>query len=76
MEKNKEMTFESAMSRLEQIVLQLESGNATLDESLSLYEEGIALVKLCSARLDDAEQRIKIVRTATDGIKTEEDFNG
>ena len=76
MEQNKEMTFESAMSRLEQIVLQLESGNATLDESLSLYEEGIALVKLCSARLDDAEQRIKIVRTATDGIKTEEDFNG
>lgn len=76
MEKNKEMTFESAMSRLEQIVLQLESGNATLDESLSLYEEGIALVKLCSARLDDAEQRIKIVRTATDGTKTEEDFNG
>ena len=57
-------------------MLQLESGNATLDESLSLYEEGIALVKLCSARLDDAEQRIKIVSTATDGTKTEEDFNG
>ena len=73
---NKEMTFETAMTRLEQIVLQLESGKATLDESLTLYEEGIALVKLCSGRLDEAEQKIKIIRTASDGTKTEEDFNG
>lgn len=72
---NKEMTFELAMNRLEKIVLKLESGEASLDESLSLYEEGIALVKLCSARLDDAEQRIKIVRTAEDGAQIEEDFN-
>ena len=72
----KDMTFEAAMTRLEQIVLQLESGKATLDESLTLYEEGIALVKLCSGRLDEAEQKIKIIRTAADGTKTEEDFNG
>ena len=72
----KEMTFETAMTRLEQIVLQLESGKATLDESLTLYEEGIALVKLCSGRLDEAEQKIKIIRTSADGTKTEEDFNG
>jgi exodeoxyribonuclease VII small subunit len=72
----KDMTFETAMTRLEQIVLQLESGKATLDESLTLYEEGIALVKLCSGRLDEAEQKIKIIRTAADGTKTEEDFNG
>ena len=70
------MTFETAMARLEQIVIQLESGKVTLDESLSLYEEGIALVKLCSGRLDEAEQKIKIIRTAPDGPKTEEDFNG
>jgi exodeoxyribonuclease VII small subunit len=76
-DKNTEnMTFETAMTRLEQIVVQLESGKATLDESLSLYEEGIALVKLCSGRLDEAEQKIKIIRTTADGIKTEEDFNG
>ena len=73
---NKEMTFETAMTRLEEIVRQLESGKATLDESLTLYEEGIALVKLCSGRLDEAEQKIKIIRTAADGSKTEEDFNG
>ena len=76
-EKNTEnMTFETAMTRLEQIVRQLESGKVTLDESLSLYEEGIALVKLCSGRLDEAEQKIKIIRTTSDGTKTEEDFNG
>jgi len=76
-DKNTEnMTFETAMTRLEQIVIQLESGKVTLDESLSLYEEGIALVKLCSGRLDEAEQKIKIIRTTADGIKTEEDFNG
>ena len=68
------MTFEEAMTRLEQIVRMLEDGKATLDESLTLYEEGIALVKLCSGRLDEAEQKIKIVRAAADGSKTEEDY--
>ena len=70
-----EMTFESAMVRLEEIVNMLESGKATLDDSLSLYEEGIALVRLCSDRLDKAEQKIKIIRTDASGETIEEDFN-
>ena len=70
-----EMTFESAMVRLEEIVNMLESGKATLDDSLSLYEEGIALVRLCSDRLDKAEQKIKIIRTDASGEAVEEDFN-
>ena len=73
---DKNMSFESAMTRLEEIVRQLEGANVTLDDSLTLYEEGIALVKLCSGRLDEAEQKIKIIRMTADGIKTEEDFNG
>ena len=73
---DKNMSFESAMTRLEEIVRQLEGSSVTLDESLTLYEEGIALVKLCSGRLDEAEQKIKIIRTSADGTKTEEDFNG
>ena len=72
---NKEMTFESAMARLEEIVNMLESGRATLDDSLGLYEEGIALVRLCSDRLDKAEQKIKIIRTTPSGEMAEEDFN-
>ena len=45
-ENTKEMTFEAAMARLEEIVRALESGNAPLDVSLGLFEEGVALVKL------------------------------
>lgn len=71
----KEMTFESAMSRLEEIVNKLEGGKVTLDESLKLYEEGISLVRLCSDRLDKAEQKIKIVKTDPDGNYQEESFN-
>ena len=69
-----EMSFESAISRLEEIVGKLESGKESLDASLELYEEGIALVRYCSETLDKAEQKIKIVKTGSDGTKTEEDF--
>lgn len=72
---DKNMSFESAMTRLEEIVRQLEGADVTLDDSLTLYEEGIALVKLCSGRLDEAEQKIKIIRTDSNGNKNEEDFN-
>ena len=72
---NTEMTFESAMLRLEEIVNQLDGGKATLDDSLKLYEEGIKLVRLCSDRLDKAEQKIKIVRRDASGELAEEDFN-
>ena len=68
------MTFENAMSRLEEIVGKLESGKVSLDESLKLYEEGIELVRLCSDTLDKAEQKIKIVKTGSNGTKTEEEF--
>ena len=71
----KELTFEAAMERLEEVLRLLENGNETLDASLALYEEGIALVRLCSDRLDKAEQKIKIVRTDLNGERSEEDFN-
>ena len=74
-EKNKQaVTFESAMKRLEEIVNCLESGKATLDESLQLYEEGIHLVSICNNRLDEAEQKIKMVHLAADGTRREETF--
>lgn len=70
------MTFETAIARLEEIVRLLESGNAPLDVSLSLYEEGVALVRLCSSRLDNAQQRVKILTTGPDGSMTEQDMTG
>ncbi len=52
----------------------LDSGNAPLDKSLSLFEEGVGLVKLCSAKLDSAEQRVKILTRGEDGKPTTVDF--
>ena len=70
------MTFETAIGRLEEIVRSLESGSVPLDQSLSLYEEGVALVRLCNNRLDHAQQRVKILSVGEDGTVTENDFNG
>ena len=53
-----EMTFETAMKRLEEIVALLEGGNCTLDESLKLFEEGTKLTAFCSDALKNAEQKI------------------
>ena len=70
----KDITFETAIARLEEIVRLLESGSAPLDESLSLFEEGVGLVKLCNARLDSAEQKVKILTRNPDGAVSEEDM--
>jgi exodeoxyribonuclease VII small subunit len=56
---NKNMTFESAMVKLEEIVNKLENGNETLEDSLKLFEEGSALASLCYGKLQNAEQKIK-----------------
>ena len=53
-----EWTFEKAMTRLEQIVAKLESGQCSLDESLQLFEEGTKLSAYCSKLLKEAEQKI------------------
>lgn len=52
------MTFEKAITRLEQIVGILEGGQCTLDESLKLFEEGTKLTAYCSQSLKKAEQKI------------------
>ncbi len=64
-------SFEASMMRLEEIVRTLENGSATLEESLKLYEEGIALVRTCSLKLDDAEKKIKFLNLTADGVVEE-----
>ncbi len=76
MEKKNDITFESALMRLEEIVKALESGTAALDASLDMFEEGVALVKLCSSRLDDAEKRISALNKNADGGYDERPFDG
>lgn len=56
---NKNMTFEAAMKRLDEIVNKLESGEESLESSLKLFEEGSALATLCYGKLQNAEQKIK-----------------
>ncbi len=68
------MTFEAAMARLEEIVRALEGGNTPLDASLALFEEGVALVKLCNSRLDHAEQQVKILTMGENGTMVESDM--
>ena len=71
---NKELTFENAMARLEEIVGSLESGDFALDKSLSLFEEGIKLVRLCNNYLEKAESSVKKLINQ-DGEFIEKDFD-
>jgi exodeoxyribonuclease VII small subunit len=70
----KNLTFEQSMQRLEQIVRTLERGDAQLDESLKLFQEGTELVRSCGKLLDEAQLQIKKVMTAPDGSPVLEDF--
>ncbi len=72
---NKEMTFEAAMQRLEQIVRAMERGDAPLEESLKLFQEGTDLVRLCSKQLEEAQLKIERVLTAADGTPVMEDVS-
>jgi len=67
--------FETAMKRLEEIVTALEKGDAPLDKSLSLFEEGTALIRKCGTALDKAEQQLKVLVRTEDGPKAS-DFQG
>ena len=62
-----EMTFEEALRSLEDVVRKLESGEVPLDESITLYERGEELRKLCQARLDAASARIEKIVAAPGG---------
>lgn len=52
------MSYESAMSRLEEIVKKLESGDSALEETVKLYDEGLKLSAFCDKKLADAKQKI------------------
>ena len=64
------LSFEQALRALEDIVRRLESGDVPLDDSISLYEEGERLRKLCQARLDSAQARIERIVATPDGAAT------
>jgi len=57
----KKQTFEKAMKQLEQIVLELESGDSPLDKALQKFEEGIQLARFCSEKLDETEKKVTML---------------
>ena len=67
-------TFEENMARLEAIVTMLEKGDATLGDSMALFEEGTKLAAACSKQLDQAEQKILKLTKGPDGEPVESDF--
>ena len=75
MAEKKAMKFEDAMARLEEILQGLESGEGTLDELLKLYEEGVALIRVCNDRLEKAEQSVKMLQINADGTPALVDFS-
>ncbi len=62
-----EIPFEEAIARLEVIVKTMEGDAVSLDESLALYEEGVALVRRLSRELNEAEQRVQILQKTPEG---------
>ena len=69
------MSFEESVKRLDEIVKQLERGDAPLSESLKLFEEGTALISNCDTLLSEAEQKVVKLRKGADGEPIEEDFD-
>lgn len=54
-------TFESALSRLEQITEELEDGEISLDKSLKKFDEGIQLARFCNEQLDEARAKVELL---------------
>lgn len=71
-----ELSFEKSLAELQQIVDALEQGNADLDRSLALYERGVELIRQCNARLDEAQQRVDILRLSAEGNVVAQPFAG
>ena len=67
---NKNMSFETAMNQLNEIVVKLESGETSLDESLKLFEKCTELASFCYDKLNKAEQKITQI-TALEQGRTE-----
>jgi exodeoxyribonuclease VII small subunit len=59
--KTPELSFETALKQLEEVVQRLEKGEPTLEESLQLYEQGIRLSRLCQQKLEEAQGKVEML---------------
>ena len=70
----KSVTFEASMERLDQIVKALEGGEVSLEESITLFEEGTKLAAKCTELLDTAELKVTKLMAGPDGAPVEEEL--
>ena len=68
-------SFEANITRLEQIVREMERGSVPLSDALSLFEEGTSLIRKCSKQLTEAEQRVTIIQRGEAGETVELPFD-
>lgn len=64
------MTFEKALARLEAIVAEMEGGSLSLEKMMAYFEEGTALIKFCTAQLNEVERKIEILIKKGEEIQT------
>ncbi len=68
-------SFEEALVELKLINEKLESGNLSLDESLSLFEKGVELISYCHGKLNEVQKKVEILVEGAGGEITKEEFD-
>jgi len=73
--KSKSQTFEEAIEELEEITRALEGGRLSLDESITAYERGMELKKVCQEMLDRAEKKLEFLHKKENGSLERKSFD-
>ena len=74
--REKSVSFEKSIERLDAIVRSLEQGNVPLEQALNLFQEGTGLVKTCDEMLSEAELQVVKLMKGADGAPVELPFDG
>lgn len=72
--RKKNVKFEEAVQRLEEIVREIEDSDLSLEESIRIFKEGMELAAVCNQKLDEAEKKISIIMKGEEGRVVEGDF--
>lgn len=72
--KKRELNFEDALKKLEEIAGKMGEEGLSLDESLKMFQEGMELSTFCNKKLDEAEKKINVVLKNSDGNLIESEF--
>ncbi|MBR6756223.1 MAG: exodeoxyribonuclease VII small subunit [Peptococcaceae bacterium] len=54
-----QQSYEKALERLEQVIAELDTGELPLEASIQLFQDGLEMIKICQAKLNDAEGKIR-----------------